>query len=166
MAASNKDQPTEAHADKVNSHASSGDLHTTDWYIAELDRWTHHNGASEKRLMDDALREAIKELQSSIAGLPARRRKIAALSHLPLERPPGHRLAFVLSSLLTANAFARYVAPVIADMQYEHANAVAAEKKLRAQWIMIRCYLLVIPGWLYAFFSAKLATLFRHGANR
>lgn len=77
--------------------------------------------------------------------------------------PPGYRLASIARLFLTRDAFDRYVAPVIADMQEEYTVAVTDGRTGRARWICIRGHMLVIPGWLYGFFSGKLAKLFRSG---
>lgn len=80
--------------------------------------------------------------------------------------PPGLKLASVARLMLGPKAFKMFVEPVIADMQAEHDDARDAGHKWRARRIHIRAYMLVIPGWLYAIFSARLAKLFRYGANR
>jgi hypothetical protein len=69
---------------------------------------------------------------------------------LTVPEPPGSTLANIARVLLTAKAFERYVQPVIADAQYEHAEAMNAGHSLHARWIAIRMWLLVVPGWLWA----------------
>lgn len=76
---------------------------------------------------------------------------------------PGSRLAVVAESLLSKPMFKRYVAPIVADLQYEHAKALAAGRVWRARWIVIHGHLLVITGWIYAFVSGKLTELLRRG---
>jgi hypothetical protein len=78
--------------------------------------------------------------------------------------PPGHRLAEVARFLLTRDGFKRYVAPVIADMQEEYIEAIAAGHEGHALWIAIRGHLLVFPNWLYALIVGKLAALLRRGS--
>jgi Domain of unknown function (DUF4880) len=77
--------------------------------------------------------------------------------------PPGNRLAHAAKFLLTPNAYKRYVAPVIADMQQEYADAVAAGRPHYARWIALRVYLLIVPGWLHALVAGRLAALPRRG---
>lgn len=77
--------------------------------------------------------------------------------------PPGHKLAAAAELLLTRGAFKRYVEPVIADMQQEYIEAIAAGRERRAQWIAIRGHLLVFPNWLYALIAGQLAALLRRG---
>lgn len=77
--------------------------------------------------------------------------------------PPGQALARAAMSLLTANAYKRYVEPVIADMQQDYFDARAAGHIWRARWIAIRVHLLIVPGWLYAFVTGKLSALLRQG---
>lgn len=77
--------------------------------------------------------------------------------------PPGDTLARVTKSLLTQSAYKRYVEPVIADMQQEYLEAVAAGHERHAQLIALRVYLLIIPGWLYGLVAGKLAALLRRG---
>jgi len=80
--------------------------------------------------------------------------------------PPGFKLASVTKSFLSPTAFKMFVEPVIADMQEEYVCAAAASEKARARWICIRGHMLVIPGWLYAFFAGWLTKLLRPGTNR
>ena len=77
--------------------------------------------------------------------------------------PPGFRLAEVLRFLLTRKAFERFVAPTIADMQEEYVDALVAGRIWHARWIAVRGHLLVIPGWLYAFFAGKLSEFLKKG---
>ena len=72
---------------------------------------------------------------------------------------PGRMLVYAAKFLLTPIACKRYVEPVIADMQQEYAEAVAAGRPQHARWIALRVYLLVMPGWLYALIAGRLAAL-------
>lgn len=80
--------------------------------------------------------------------------KIANLRQVPrhrrriIQRPPGTHLARCGRFLLTREAYRLYVQPVIADMQHEYCEAIAAGEELRARWIALRGWLLVVPGWL------------------
>jgi hypothetical protein len=78
--------------------------------------------------------------------------------------PPGYRLSVIAAFLLTRGAFKRYVEPVIADMQHEYIDALAAGHVWHARYIAIRGHLIVIPGWIYAFIAGKLAALLRRGS--
>ena len=78
--------------------------------------------------------------------------------------PPGYNLAEIARFLLTRKAYQLYVGPVIADMQREYIDAIAAGRERQARWIAIRVYLLIIPNWLYAFVAGKLAALLRRGS--
>ena len=80
--------------------------------------------------------------------------------------PPGYRLAAILGFLLTRKAFKRFVEPVIADMQHEYIEALAAEHRWRARWIVLRGHLLVIPGCVYALMAGKLWDLLRRGSTQ
>lgn len=73
--------------------------------------------------------------------------------------PRGYRLAAAAKFLLPRAAYKRYVEPVIADMQEESIQDILAGRKWHARWISVRGWLLVIPGWLYAFVTGKLAGL-------
>lgn len=90
--------------------------------------------------------------------------RIVLEQHRRVRLPPGHRLAVVAEFLLTRGAFKRYVAPVIADMQEEYIEAIAAGHEWHARWIAVRGHLLVIPNWLYAVIVGKLAALLRRGS--
>jgi Domain of unknown function (DUF4880) len=76
---------------------------------------------------------------------------------------PGQTLARAAKSLLTPNAYKRYVAPVIADMQQEYAVAVAAGRKSQAWYIALYGHLRVIPNWLFALVAGRLDALLRRG---
>jgi hypothetical protein len=90
-------------------------------------------------------------------------RKLWAEQHRRIVLPPGHKLSVVAGFLLTRGAFKRYVEPVIADMQKEYIDAIAARQEARAHWIAIRVYMCIIPGWFYALVAGKLAALLRRG---
>jgi hypothetical protein len=77
--------------------------------------------------------------------------------------PPGDMLAQVAKFLLTPNAYKKYVEPVIADMQQEYIDAIAARHTWHARYIVLRGHLLVIPGWIYALVVGNLAALLRQG---
>lgn len=62
-----------------------------------------------------------------------------------IQRPPGYGLAAVARFVLTKGAYQRYVAPVIADMQFEYIDAIGKGRDTHARWIRIRGYGLV--GW-------------------
>jgi hypothetical protein len=103
---------------------------------------------------------ARKELLKQIQELE---RKARFRTTSAIVTPPGFRLTAVLSFLLTRKAFARYVAPVIADMQEEYIDALHTGHAWHARWIWLRGHFLVIPGWLYAFIAGKLPGLLRRG---
>jgi hypothetical protein len=73
---------------------------------------------------------------------------------------PGVTLNRVTQFLLTREAHRRYVAPVIADMQEEYCEALAAGRKQHGRWIAVRGHLLVIPGWLYGALVRAVKQLF------
>jgi hypothetical protein len=75
----------------------------------------------------------------------------------------GSTLAHAARSLLTPKAYQTYVEPVIADMQQEYVDAVATGNPLRARWIALRVYLVIIPGWLYALIAGRLTKFMRRG---
>lgn len=89
--------------------------------------------------------------------------RAASLCALPSPAPyhPGYFLTVILRILLTDKAFALFVEPVIADMQYEHLEALEAGRLWPARLLVIRSYLSVIPGCLYALFARKLLALLR-----
>lgn len=111
----------------------------------------------------------IQELPHSVA--ERLRRKVfqkaladdAARASSKIVLPPGSTLANVTKFLLTRNSYKRYAEPVIADMQQEYIEAVAARHEWHARWIAIRGHLLVIPGWIYALVTGKLVALLRGG---
>lgn len=73
---------------------------------------------------------------------------------------PGTRLAEIARLLLTRQSYQRYVAPLIADMQQEYVDAVAARRSGEARWIAIRGHLLVVPNWLWAFAARAIRRIF------
>jgi len=77
-----------------------------------------------------------------------RRRRGAQSRSVRIAKPPGTWLARCARFLLTKEAYRRYVYPVIADMQHEYIQALAAGEPLHARWIAVRGGLLVVPGWL------------------
>jgi hypothetical protein len=90
--------------------------------------------------------------------------ELVAEQHRRIVLPPGHKLSVVAGFLLTRGAFKRYVEPVIADMQQEYVDAIAAGDEWRALWIAVRGHLLIVPGWIYALIAGKLlAPLLRRG---
>jgi hypothetical protein len=91
---------------------------------------------------------------------------LPAPSSAPLVLPPGYKLAAIARFLLTREAFKRYVAPTIADMQEEYIEAASRGHKWHARWITLRGHLLVIPGWGYALVFGKLRELLRGGGSR
>lgn len=86
-----------------------------------------------------------------------------AKRHPPLALPPGYWVAEIAKFLLTREAFRKYVAPTIADMQSEHKEAIDSGYRWHARWIYIRGHLLTIPGWIYAFVVGNLRELLRRG---
>ena len=74
--------------------------------------------------------------------------------------PPGHTLGTIASVLLTRESYKRYVMPVIADMQEEYIEAIAADHNWHAWWIVVRGHVLIIPGWLYAYLARAIRRIF------
>jgi hypothetical protein len=73
---------------------------------------------------------------------------------------PGTRLSEITRFLLAKGSYRRYVVPVIADMQHEYVEAIAAGDKWHARWIAVRGHLLVLPGWLYGFLARAVKRIF------
>jgi hypothetical protein len=78
---------------------------------------------------------------AAFASLERRKRVVIA---------PGTRLERLTQFLLTPKAHSVYVVPAIRDMQVQYFEAVRADHKWLARYIVLRGHLLVIPGWLYA----------------
>jgi hypothetical protein len=72
-----------------------------------------------------------------------------------VELPPGYRIATLASFILTKGAYQRYVAPQIADMQFEYIEAIKACNERLAQWVRIRGYGLIV----WALFGSVLKSL-------
>jgi hypothetical protein len=72
-----------------------------------------------------------------------------------IELPPGYRIAAIASVILTKGAYQRYVAPQIADMQFEYIEAIKAGDERLAQWVRARGYGLIV----WALFGSVLNSL-------
>jgi len=83
------------------------------------------------------------------------------LNFAPVD-PPGETLSRILSVVLTRNAYTKYVEPVIADMQFEYADALKKGHTRHARWIVIRGHLLIVPGWVYALVGGWLGWIAKH----
>jgi hypothetical protein len=82
-------------------------------------------------------------------------------SEIPRVRTvPGVRLTSIARFLLSAKSFERFVAPVIADMQHEYVDAVAAGHEWHARWIALRGHFTVIPGWVYGLLTRAIERIF------
>jgi hypothetical protein len=79
--------------------------------------------------------------------------------------PPGSRLGHVLRILLTQRAYEKLVQPVIADAQHEYLKAVAAGRHRHAQWIAVRLYLIIWPGWMYGLFASFIRRIMGAGTG-
>jgi hypothetical protein len=66
----------------------------------------------------------------------------------------------IAGCLLTKKAYQRYVQPVIADMQVEYLEAMAAGRTIHAYWIALRAWVLSVPGWVWALFARVLEWYF------
>jgi len=95
-----------------------------------------------------------KKLLEDLSGLQVPDASAARKSVLP----PGYPLATLLRFLLTPAAFNRYLYPVIADMQVQYIDAVAAGRKWAARWIVVRQHLCIFVSWnwLYAFLIREI----------
>jgi len=102
----------------------------------------------ELDLMIHQVGVAVKESAKMPRIGPARRLPRAPLRATRIQTPPGARLARCATFLLTKDAYRRYVQPVIADMQFEYCEALAAGATGRARWIAVRGWFLVVPGWV------------------
>ena len=80
-----------------------------------------------------------------------RRIRIVAPRSVRIARPPGFLVTRFGGFLLTRKAYRRYVEPVIADMQFEYLEALAAGHCWHARWIRARVWLVIIPGWVMGF---------------
>lgn len=69
--------------------------------------------------------------------------------------PPGCRIAAIANFILTKGAYQRYVAPQIADMQFEYIEAISRRDERRAKWIRVRGYGLIF----WSLFRSVLASL-------
>ena len=74
--------------------------------------------------------------------------------------PPGATLNLVTRFLLTRVAHARYIEPVIRDMQFEYCDDLAAGHIWHARWIAVRGHLLVLPNWGYAWIARTVKRVF------
>ncbi len=74
--------------------------------------------------------------------------------------PPGSGLSSVVRFLLTRDAYRRFVKPVIADMQHEYIEAIAAGETWRARWIVVLGHLHIVPGWLYGLAARAIKRIF------
>ena len=77
--------------------------------------------------------------------------------------PPGYTLNSLARFLLTNAAYSKRVRPLIADMQNDYIQAIAAGHEWHARWIRARVWLLLIPAWLYTLVGDKLTGLLRPG---
>jgi hypothetical protein len=125
--------------------------------------------------MDQQIRGVKKTVQlaesarQELLRLVQRKRLVKVIAFTPFKRgcvavPPGYRIAYIARFLLTPKAYKAYVEPVIADMQKEYIEAIAALDERHARWIAIRGHLLVIPNWFFALVVGKLAALLRRGS--
>jgi hypothetical protein len=68
-------------------------------------------------------------------GRPARPKRIN------IQAPPGQTLHRIASFVFSKRTFSRVLEPVLADMQLEYIEALAAGERLRGGWIRLRGYL-------------------------
>lgn len=95
--------------------------------------------------------------------LPGKAKRPESDHHRRIVLPPGNRLAEIAEFLLTREAYHRYVAPTIADMQKEYIECLAKGDVWRARWIAVRGHILVIPGWMYALAARAVMKIFNAG---
>lgn len=67
-----------------------------------------------------------------------------------LARPPAARLVSALKWLLTPKAYSRIVAPLLAQEQHEHFEAISRGDEWLARWIVARLYVLIVCNALRA----------------
>ena len=98
--------------------------------------------------------DAIKMLAQSRATAKIER-KWAELAERPqrIEHPPATRYISILKSLLTHNAYAKIIAPYVAQEQHEYYEALLHKNPHQAKVIRIRMYLLLTWLSLRAFVS-------------
>lgn len=61
-------------------------------------------------------------------------------SQIKVHRPPGSRLLSIVEFLYSPSARQKVFEPLIADWRFEYFEALAAKKRLKAQWISVRYY--------------------------
>jgi hypothetical protein len=108
------------------------------------ERWY---SAAARTIVRNAFWQVIRE-----PGDPPARRRIVL--------PPGAWLNRVTRFLLTREAHARFIEPIIRDMQVEYCDALAAGDIWHAQWIRVRGHLLVFPNWAYAWIARTVKGMF------
>lgn len=69
---------------------------------------------------------------------------IPSAAQLKFAKPPATRFVSALRCLLTENAYARIVAPLVAQEQHEYYEAIRCGNEKRARWVEGRLYLLLI----------------------
>lgn len=74
--------------------------------------------------------------------------------------PPGATLNRITRFLVTREAHARFVEPIIRDMQVEYCDELAAGHIRHARWIAVRGHLLVLPNWSYAWIARTVKRMF------
>jgi len=111
-----------------------------------------------QKLPLDVRDAAIRELKRQVnLGTVGDRHPIEYYMELVrISRQPGSLLVVIAEFLLTKEAYERYVRPVIADAQYEYAEAIEAGRTTKARWILVRVWFLVVPGWAWGL-AARLA---------
>jgi hypothetical protein len=76
-----------------------------------------------------------------------------------LVSPPGATLADLASLVLSKDAYKRIVAPHIADMRYEYAEAMTKGELRKARWIVARGYIQVLWPLVYGVFNTVVTIL-------
>jgi len=75
--------------------------------------------------------------------------------------PPGYWLARFARAVLIDDGFRRYVQPMVADMQHEYMESLAAGHKEKANWVLFRGYLFVFPASIYALWSCLVRRILK-----
>jgi hypothetical protein len=128
-----------------------------DEYLRRTGKKVSGMSPEDRQLRFDTIRARFRTEQASVQAELTMLRSSAVRDHLiPWKRLrsgpkiPGKVLAASARWLLSKKSFEQNVQPVIADMQLEHAEAIASGEIWRSRWIVLRGHMNVFPGWWYS----------------
>lgn len=93
----------------------------------------------KKRLMQE-FSESLELMQHMISGVLSLVKVLGPDSGIGIVRPPGSQIRAFCEFVFSRKTLERVIDPIIADMQTEYCEALAAQRRFKAIWVCVRGY--------------------------